>query len=55
MASYTVKFQSIINGKTGSGMSSTGVTATSEREARQKFKMSHDPSKYKIIAVVKIG
>jgi hypothetical protein len=52
MATYTVKFQNIINGKP-SGSITTAVTANSEHEAREKFKMNHSPDRYKIVAVVK--
>jgi hypothetical protein len=54
MASYTVKFHSIINGKVNTGSTQgTSVTANSEHEAREKFKSNHDPSKYRIVSVVK--
>jgi hypothetical protein len=54
MASYLVKYQVITGGKPG-GNSVATVTASSIMEAKQKFKMGHNPSNYKIIAVVKSG
>jgi hypothetical protein len=58
MASYSVKYQIVHNGKPPSGASITSVTADSISEARQKFKYSHvdnGTTKYKIVAVVKRG
>jgi len=56
MPQYSVKYRTIVNGKSYPGTNGTTVTASNIWEAKEAFKYNHvdnDKTKYVIVGVVK--
>jgi len=56
MAQFSIKYRTVVNGKSYPGTNGATVTASNIREAKEAFKYSHvdnDKTKYVIVGVVK--